>query len=60
MSQRNTFKVNADGSMDLYIQNESPGKDKEQNWAAARKDKFILMMRPYGSRARPVVFDELR
>ena len=47
VSQRNKLKVNADGSVDLYVQNESPGKDKEQNWLPAPKDKFVLMMRLY-------------
>jgi hypothetical protein len=32
LSQRNKFKVNPDGSVDPYIQNESPGKDMESNW----------------------------
>ncbi|HET6515396.1 MAG TPA: DUF1254 domain-containing protein [Thermodesulfovibrionales bacterium] len=47
LSARNQFKTNADGSVDLYIQNESPGKDKESNWLPAPKGKFILMMRLY-------------
>lgn len=53
VSQRNKFKVNADGSVDLYIQNESPGKDKEQNWLPAPKEQFILMMRLYWPKEQP-------
>jgi len=47
LSQRNKLKANADGSVDLYIQNESPGKDKEANWLPAPKGDFVLMMRLY-------------
>jgi hypothetical protein len=47
ISARQDLKKNADGSVDLYIQNESPGADKESNWLPAPKDKFILMMRLY-------------
>ncbi len=47
ISARESLKTNADGSVDLYIQNESPGKDKEANWLPAPKDKFILMFRLY-------------
>ena len=53
MSQRNRFKTNADGSVDVYIQNESPGKDKEQNWLPARKDKFMLILRLYWPKDKP-------
>jgi hypothetical protein len=47
ISARQNLKPNADGSVDLYIQNESPGPGKESNWLPAPKDKFILMMRLY-------------
>jgi hypothetical protein len=47
ISPRQNLKSNADGSVDLYIQNESPGADKESNWLPAPKAKFILMLRLY-------------
>src|SRR5262249_48396652 len=47
LSQRNKLKENADGSVTLYIQNESPGQDKESNWLPAPKGDFVLMLRLY-------------
>jgi hypothetical protein len=47
VSPRNDLKYNADGSLDIYIQHESPGKDKEANWLPAPQGKFVLMMRLY-------------
>ena len=52
-SSRNKFKTNADGSVDLYIQHDSPGKDKEQNWLPAPSDAFVLMMRLYWPKETP-------
>jgi hypothetical protein len=41
------LKNNADGSLDLHLQNESPGRDKEANWLPAPKGVFNLLMRLY-------------
>ena len=47
ISARQQLKANADSSIDIYIQNELPGADKESNWLPAPKGKFLLMMRLY-------------
>lgn len=58
VSSRSKFKPNKDGSIDVYIQNESPGKDKEANWLPAPKEEFILMMRLYWPREKaPSIID---
>ena len=47
LAQRDHLITNPDGSVDLYIQAESPGKDKEANWLPAPKGKFTLVLRLY-------------
>jgi hypothetical protein len=47
VSMRNNPTFNADGSLTLYFQNESPGKDKEANWLPAPKGEFVPMLRMY-------------
>jgi hypothetical protein len=53
VSSRSKFKANKDGSVDVYIQKDSPGKDKESNWLPAPKGKFILMLRLYWPKETP-------
>lgn len=44
------LKTNADGSLDLYIQNANPGADKESNWLPAPKTKLGITLRLYAPR----------
>jgi hypothetical protein len=53
VSPRNRLAYNADGSLTLHVQNESPGKDREANWLPAPGDDFLLMLRMYWPRATP-------
>ena len=53
LSQRDKLVTSADGSVDLYIQAESPGADKEANWLPAPRGKFQLVLRMYGPTQSP-------
>ncbi len=41
------LKYGSDGSLTIYIQHESPGKDKETNWLPSPSDEFYLILRCY-------------
>ncbi|MDX2417349.1 MAG: DUF1254 domain-containing protein [Xanthomonadales bacterium] len=47
-SNNKTYKPAADASVTLYVQNESPGKDKEANWLPSPKSgSFRVIFRTY-------------
>ena len=41
------LKRDADGGLTLYVQHESPGKDRESNWLPAPNGAFVVAMRLY-------------
>jgi hypothetical protein len=44
------LKKDHDGGLTIYIQNTSPGRDREANWLPAPDGPFMLMMRIYWPR----------
>ncbi len=52
IGDRDKLAFNSDGSLDLYIQRESPGTDKEANWLPAPKSgAFTMNLRLYWPKA---------
>jgi hypothetical protein len=47
------MKKNKDGSLTLYIQKDSPGKNKEANWLPAPNGPIYLVMRLYWPKDTP-------
>lgn len=47
IGDRSNLKANPDGSVEIYIQHDNPGKDKESNWLPAPSGPFNLLMRVY-------------
>jgi hypothetical protein len=41
------LKQGTDGSLEIYIQKDSPGKEREPNWLPAPAGDFTLMLRTY-------------
>ena len=47
IGDRDKLQVAADGSVTIYVQHDSPGKDRESNWLPAPPDSFNVFMRLY-------------
>jgi hypothetical protein len=47
IGDRDNLRFNDDGSLTLYIQHDSPGKERKSNWLPAPADLFNLAMRLY-------------
>jgi hypothetical protein len=47
IGDRDALTWNADGSLDIYVQADSPGTSKESNWLPAPHERFNVILRLY-------------
>ena len=47
IGDRDALKFNSDGSLDLFVQHDAPGADRDSNWLPAPNGNFNLSLRLY-------------
>jgi hypothetical protein len=54
LGDRSNLKPNADGSLDIYLQGDNPGADKQANWLPTPAQPFSLHARLYSPRTAAI------
>jgi hypothetical protein len=47
LNSNSGMKLGADGSLDIYLQAEDPGKEKETNWLPVPQEEYFTLLRVY-------------
>jgi hypothetical protein len=47
IGSKDNLKFNKDGSVDIYIQKDNPGRDKQSNWLPSPEGEFEVLLRCY-------------
>ncbi|MFG3093081.1 DUF1254 domain-containing protein [Streptomyces antibioticus] len=50
IGDRSGMRANADGSLDIFVQHDAPGSDRESNWLPAPAGSFNVFLRLYWPR----------
>ncbi|MDR2427151.1 MAG: DUF1254 domain-containing protein [Endomicrobium sp.] len=47
LGSKDNLRFNKDGSLEIYIQKDNPGKDKQSNWLPCGEEEFSVALRCY-------------